>query len=86
MYESSERSYNEVALELGIKCPDNIRHWRKAYKEKGYCYDNAVMESFFGSLKQKIYKNDKNYYNRETLVESIEEFIEYYNTKRIEEK
>lgn len=35
MYESSERSYHEVALELGIKCPDNIRHWRKAYKDKG---------------------------------------------------
>lgn len=52
---------------------------------KGNCYDNAVIESFFGTLKQKIYKNDKTYYSRESLVKAIEAFIEYYNTKRIKE-
>jgi putative transposase len=43
----------------------------------GYPYDNANCESFMKTLKQEeIYAND--YWDLEHLIESVEEFIEYY--------
>ena len=50
---------------------------------KGNCYDNAVMESFFKTLKiEEIYW--ENYLTRDDARKSIFEYIEtYYNTKRM---
>ena len=52
---------------------------------KGNCYDNAVMENFFGILKQEMYYGTT-YYNFDELKEAIEKYIKYYNEKRIKEK
>mgnify|MGYP004664819449 CR=1 FL=1 len=52
---------------------------------KGNCYDNAVMENFFGILKQKMYYATT-YYSFDELKEAIEKYIKYYNEKRIKEK
>jgi len=50
---------------------------------KGNCYDNAVMESFFKTLKiEEIYW--ETYLTRDDARKSIFEYIEtYYNTKRM---
>ena len=50
---------------------------------KGNCYDNAVVESFFHTLKtQLIYNN--HYESRQQAKEDIFEYIEiFYNTKRM---
>jgi transposase InsO family protein len=49
---------------------------------KGDCWDNAVMESFFGSLKSERI-NLKNYRTRETARQDIVAWIEmFYNAKR----
>lgn len=50
---------------------------------KGNCYDNAVVESFFKSLKAEIYKEDRSK-TREETRSSIFEYIEvFYNRKRL---
>lgn len=50
---------------------------------KGNCYDNAVVESFFHSLKvERVH--DKNYKTREEAKSDIFNYIElFYNTKRL---
>jgi len=50
---------------------------------KGNCYDNACMESFFGTLKTElVYLNS--YLTRSQAKSSIFEYIElFYNTRRI---
>lgn len=49
---------------------------------RGNCYDNAVAESFFQSLKRERIKRKK-YLNREKAIEDIFEYIEmFYNSKR----
>jgi transposase InsO family protein len=49
---------------------------------KGNCYDNAVMESFFATLKQeRVYH--QHYQNRQQAKQDIFEYIEvWYNRKR----
>lgn len=49
---------------------------------KGNCHDNAVMESFFHTLKSEL-TNRYSYKNAEEAKQSIFEYIElFYNTKR----
>jgi putative transposase len=49
---------------------------------KGNCYDNAVMENFFGHLKSELF-----YCNRFDTVEdfatALEAYIHWYNNERI---
>ena len=52
---------------------------------KGNCHDNAVMENFFGIMKQEMYYG-KVYYSYEELKVAIEKYIKYYNEQRIKEK
>jgi len=49
---------------------------------KGDCWDNAVAESFFGSLKTE-WTDECDYLTHEQARKSIFEYIElFYNTKR----
>lgn len=53
---------------------------------KGNCYDNAVVESFFHSLKVERVHH-KNYLTREEAKSDIFNYIEiFYNTKRLHSK
>ncbi len=57
----------------------------QSMSRKGNCYDNSVMENFFGILKQDMYYGIT-YYSFDELKEAIEKYIKYYNEKRIKEK
>ena len=49
---------------------------------RGNCYDNAVMESFFGTLKTELVHHE-NYSTREAARQSLFEYIEvFYNRQR----
>lgn len=52
---------------------------------KGNCLDNSIMENFFGIMKQEMYYGVI-YYSYEQLKEAIDQYIKYYNEKRIKEK
>ena len=57
----------------------------QSMSRKGNCYDNAVMENFFGIMKQEMYYG-KIYRTYEELEAAIIEYIKYYNERRIKEK
>ena len=88
-------------------------YYRTALKEhgiiqsmsrKGNCYDNCIMETFFGRLKNESYDNcimetffgrlknemyygyEKDYASFEDFSKEVEEYIDYYNNKRIQAK
>ena len=54
---------------------------------KGNCYDNSIMETFFGRLKNEMYYGyEKDYSSFEEFSKAVEEYIDYYNNKRIRGK
>lgn len=57
----------------------------QSMSRKGNCHDNAVMENFFGLLKQEIYYGHE-YNSYEELETAIIKYIKYYNEERIKEK
>lgn len=57
----------------------------QSMSRKGNCRDNSLMENFFWLLKQEIYY-DKTYYSYGELKQAIEDYIKYYNEKRIKER
>jgi putative transposase len=57
----------------------------QSMSQKGNCHDNAVMENFFGLMKQEMYYGVI-YYSYEELKSAIERYIKYYNEQRIKEK
>ena len=51
---------------------------------KGNSMDNGLMENFFGILKcEMFYDQEHKYDSIESLRIAIEEYIHYYNNKRI---
>ncbi|WP_150538569.1 IS3 family transposase, partial [Actinobacillus vicugnae] len=54
----------------------------QSMSRRGNCYDNAVIESFFGILKSECFYN-RNYTSIAELQAELEEYVMYYNQKRI---
>lgn len=55
---------------------------KQSMSRKGNCWDNAVAESFFKTIKHEWLLRFK-YKNYDELYNSINEYITWYNTKRI---
>ena len=70
--------------------------WHKELKDrgiiqsmsrKGNCLDNSPIENFFGKLKNEMfYGHEYEFRSLDELKKAIEEYIDYYNTKRIKIK
>ena len=59
----------------------------QSMSRKGNCYDNCIIETFFGRLKNEIYYGcEKDYKSFEEFSKAIKEYIDYYNNKRIQAK
>jgi transposase InsO family protein len=57
----------------------------QSMSRKGNCYDNAVMENFFGILKSEfLYMQE--FENIEHFKQELAKYIDYYNNKRIKAK
>jgi putative transposase len=55
---------------------------RASMSRKGNCYDNAPMESFWGTLKQELVYH-RRYISRRQAIQDITEYIEiFYNRQR----
>ncbi|MBR2121790.1 MAG: IS3 family transposase, partial [Lachnospiraceae bacterium] len=53
----------------------------------GNCYDNSIMETFFGRLKNEMfYGYEKEYTTFEKFSDAVREYICYYNTESIQAK
>ncbi|UWE98866.1 IS3 family transposase [Corynebacterium diphtheriae bv. mitis] len=57
----------------------------QSMSRKGNCYDNAVMENFFGHLKSEMY-HDVYFTSVDELCQAIDEYILWYNTTRLQER
>ena len=59
----------------------------QSMSRKGNCYDNCIMETFFGRIKNEMYYGyEKNYKSFEEFSDAVKEYIDYYNNKRIQAK
>ena len=59
----------------------------QSMSRKGNCYDNCIMETFFGRIKTEMYYGfEKDYASFEEFAVAIGEYIDYYNNKRIQAK
>lgn len=57
-------------------------HMEASMSRKGNCYDNAPMESFWGTLKNELVYHQR-YATREQAIREIREYIEvFYNRQR----
>ncbi|SJM90894.1 IS3 family transposase [Crenothrix polyspora] len=57
-------------------------HIKASMSRKGNCWDNAVMERFFRSLKTESTSRDQ-YQTHEEMTWAVTKYIHFYNTKRI---
>jgi transposase InsO family protein len=59
----------------------------QSMSRKGNCYDNCIMETFFGRMKNEMYYGyEKSYNSFEDFAEAVRDYINYYNNERIQEK
>jgi putative transposase len=72
-YQYTSEAYQRTLREHGIEC---------SFSGHGNCWDNAVVESFFGTLKRElVYRHT--WYTRNEAAAAIHEYIEvFYNRRR----
>jgi len=67
--------YRDILDRFGLKA---------SMSRKGNCYDNAPMESFWGTLKQELVHH-RRYRTRQEAIRNITEYIEiFYNRQRLQ--
>jgi putative transposase len=57
----------------------------QSMSRKGNCYDNAVMENFFGHLKEELFHCVR-FLNTDALATALNDYIHWYNNERISTK
>lgn len=74
-WQYQHKSYQAILEKYNIK---------QSMSRKGNCLDNSVMENFFGIMKNEMfYGHENEYKNLDELVVAINEYIDYYNNRRI---
>ena len=69
--------YRDLLKQFGMKA---------SMSRKGNCYDNAPMESFWGTLKSELVHHSR-YRTRQEAIQEITEYIEiFYNRQRRQAK
>ena len=67
--------YRQILDQFGV---------RVSMSGRGNCYDNAPMESFWGTLKQELVHH-RHYISRREAIQDITEYIEiFYNRQRLQ--
>lgn len=54
----------------------------QSMSRKGNCLDNAVIENFFGHLKEEMFHHTR-YQDIDTFMAALNDYINWYNTERI---
>ena len=59
----------------------------QSMSRKGNCYDNCIIETFFGRFKtEMLYGHEQEYFSFEAFSTAIDRYIDYYNNSRIQKK
>ena len=70
------KPYQRLLVEKGIQ---------QSMSRKGNCYDNAVIENFFGLLKSEFFDN-RTFPSVDDFQNELVDYLEYYNNDRIKVK
>ncbi|AKK02737.1 transposase [Corynebacterium epidermidicanis] len=57
----------------------------QSMSRKGNCYDNAVMENFFGHLKTEMYHGET-FTSLDDFYHALDDYIYWYNHERIQQR
>lgn len=57
----------------------------QSMSRKGNCYDNAVMENFFGHLKSEMYHGES-FDSLEHFRQALDKYVHWYNHERIQKR
>jgi putative transposase len=55
----------------------------QSMSRKATCLDNAIVENFFSIVKRELYYSEEAFNTPEELAFALEDYIEYYNHRRI---
>ena len=59
----------------------------QSMSRKGNCYDNCIIETFFGRMKTEMfYGYEKEYSSFNIFAKAVHDYIDYYNNERIQQK
>jgi len=74
-----------ICKKYGIKSTKKLvdADMTQSMSRVGKCIDNGPMEGFWGIIKRERYYG-KRFINKESLIQMIENYIEYYNNKRLQ--
>lgn len=70
------KTYQRILAEKGV---------RQSMSRRGNCYDNAVIENFFGMLKSEFFKRQK-FASIEDFQKKLIDYLDYWNNDRIKAK
>ena len=79
----SDRGFQYTSKSFKLKL-DAINA-KQSMSRVGRCIDNGPMEAFWGTLKSEMYYLRK-FSTFEELEQAIDEYIKFYNTKRLQKK
>ena len=79
----SDRGFQYTSKQFCTKLKKH--HMKQSMSRVAHCIDNGPMEGFWGILKRETYYG-KRFTEKATLVKTIEDYITYYNTERIQRK
>ncbi len=75
--------YQQVSYRKELAAHDIVQ----SMSRKGNCLDNAIGESFFGRLKTEMFDgHESDFESFEEFKKAIDDYIWYYNNKRIQSK
>ncbi len=77
-----KKSYTSYSTQFKL---DVLNYMNESMSRKGNCYDNAVMENFFGTLKSELLYTQE-FESVEDFKQELAKYIDYYNNKRIKAK
>ncbi len=75
-FQYTNKTFHNMLMEAGM---------RQSMSRVGRCIDNGPMEGFWGILKSEMYYLRK-FSSKEEITTAIENYIEFYNTKRYQLK
>lgn len=79
----SDRGFQYTSKQFSTRLKKH--HMKQSMSRVGHCIDNGPMEGFWGILKREAYYG-KRFTSKVDLVNTIESYIRYYNTERIQRK
>lgn len=79
----SDRGHQYTSAQFYMRLKDH--HMKQSMSRVAHCIDNGPMEGFWGILKREMYYG-KRFTSKEELIQGIQDYIEYYNNRRLQRK